>query len=55
MHFSKTLPYCTQLHIVAAKTSKVAEHMDALQKPDRDTLIEQSVKWQNTVIKQHFA
>ena len=27
----------------------------ALMQPDQDTLIEQSVKWQNTVIKQHFA
>ena len=27
----------------------------ALQKPDGDTLIEQSVKSQNAVIKQHFA
>ena len=32
--------------------------MDSLggsQQPDRDTLIEQSVKFQNIVIKQHFA
>ena len=27
----------------------------ALQQPDRDTLIEQSVNEQNTVIKRHFA
>jgi len=42
------------------KMCKAAEYMDcleveyALQQPDRYTVIEQSVKKQNTVIKQHL-